>query len=37
MNSEKSKTFDSCRLSLNLSNKITLGRSDKYVAYQMLV
>ena len=32
MNSEKSKTFDPHRLLLNLSDKIDLKRSDKYVA-----
>ena len=32
MNSENSKTFDSYRLLLNLSGKIELKRSDKYVA-----
>ena len=32
MNSKNSKTFDSHRLLLNLSDKINLKRSDKYVA-----
>ena len=32
MNSENSKTSDPHRLSLNLSGKINLKRSDKYVA-----
>ena len=32
MNSENSKTFDPHRLLLNLSDKINLKRSDKYVA-----
>ena len=32
MNSENSKTSDPHRLLLNLSNKINLKRSDKYVA-----
>ena len=32
MNSGNSKTFDSHRLLLNLSDKINLKRSDKYVA-----
>ena len=32
MNSEISKTSDSHRLLLNLSDKINLKRSDKYVA-----
>ena len=31
MNSENSKTFDSQRLLLNLSDKINLKRIDKYV------
>ena len=31
MNSENSKTSDPHRLLLNLSNKINLKRSDKYV------
>ena len=31
VNSENSKTFDSHRLLLNLSDKINLKRSDKYV------
>ena len=31
VNSENSKTFDSHRLLLNLSDKIDLKRSDKYV------
>ena len=32
INSENSKTFDSHRLLLNLSDKIDLKRSHKYVA-----
>ena len=32
MNSENSKTSDPHRLLLNLSDKINLKRSDKYVA-----
>ena len=36
MNSENSKTSDSCRLLLNLSSKINLKRSDKYVALSNL-
>ena len=32
MNSENSKMYDSHRLTVNLSNKINLKRSDKYVA-----
>ena len=32
MNSGNNKTFDPCRLLLNLSDKINLKRSDKYVA-----
>ena len=31
MNSENNKTSDPGRLHLNLSNKINLKRSDKYV------
>ena len=31
MNSENSKTSDPHRLLLNLSNKINLKRSDKYI------
>ena len=36
MNSEKSKTFDSHRLLLNLLDKINLKRSDKYIALSNL-
>ena len=36
MNSENSKTFDPHRLLLNLTNKINLKRSDKYVALSNL-
>ena len=36
MNSENSKTFDPDRLLLNLTNKINLKRSDKYVALSNL-
>ena len=36
MNSEKSKRFDPHRLILNLSDKIGLKRSDKYVALSNL-
>ena len=32
MNSKNSKTYDPHRLLLNLSDKINLKRSDKYVA-----
>ena len=31
MNSESSKTFDRDRLFINLSDKLNLKRSDKYV------
>ena len=36
MNSESSKTSDPHRLLLNLSDKINLKRSDKYVALSNL-
>ena len=36
MNSENSKTSDLHRLLLNLSDKINLKRSDKYVALSNL-
>ena len=36
MNSEKRKTSDPHRLLLNLSDKINLKRSDKYVALSNL-
>ena len=36
MNSENSKTSDSHRILLNLSDKINLKRSDKYVALSNL-
>ena len=36
MNSENSKTIDPQRLLLNLTNKINLKRSDKYVALSNL-
>ena len=36
MNSENSKTSDPYRLLLNLSDKINLKRSDKYVALSNL-
>ena len=36
MNSENGKTSDHYRLSLNLSDKINLKRSDKYVALSNL-
>ena len=36
MNLENSKTSDPCRLLLNLSNKVDLKRSDKYVALSNL-
>ena len=36
MNSENSKTSDTHRLLLNLSDKINLKRSDKYVALSNL-
>ena len=34
--SKNSKTSDSRRLSLNLTNKISLKRSDKYIAFSNL-
>ena len=36
MNSENSKTFEPHRLLLNLSDKINLKRSDKYIALSNL-
>ena len=36
MNSENSKTYDRHRLLLNLSDKINLERSDKYLALSNL-
>ena len=36
MNLENSKTSDPCRLLLNLSDKVDLKRSDKYVALSNL-
>ena len=36
MNTDNSKTFDPHRLLLNLSDKINLKRSDKYVALSYL-
>ena len=36
MNSENSKTTDPYRLLLNLTNKINLKRSDKYVVLSNL-
>ena len=36
MNSENSKTFDPHRILLNLTDKINLQRSDKYVALEKL-
>ena len=36
MNSENSKTSDSYRLVLNLSDKVYLKRSDKYIAISNL-
>ena len=36
MNSENSKTFDPHRLLVNLTDKINLKRSDKYVAFSNL-
>ena len=36
MNSENSKTSDPYRLLLNLTDKINLKRSDKYVALSSL-
>ena len=36
MNSENSKTFEPYRLLLNLSDKINLKRSNKYVALSNL-
>ena len=37
MNSGNSKTSDPHRLLLNLSDKVNIRRSDKYVVYQILV
>ena len=37
MNSENSKTSDSNKLSLNLTDKIDLRRKDKYIALSILV
>ena len=37
MNSENSKTFDSKKLSLNLTHKIDLRRKDKYIALSILI
>ena len=36
MNSENSETSDPHRLLLNLSDKINLKRSDKYVAWKSM-
>ena len=36
MNSKNSKTPDPYRLLLNLTDKINLNRSDKYLLYQTL-
>ena len=36
MNSENSKTTDTCRLLLNLTDRIDLRRYDKYVALSKL-
>ena len=36
MNSKNRKTFDRCRLLLNLSDIISLKKSDKYVALSNL-
>ena len=36
MNSENSKTFDSHRLLLNVSDRINVKRRDKYVALSNL-
>ena len=36
MNSENNKTFDPHRLLLNLTDKINVKRSDKYVAVSNL-
>ena len=36
MNSENSKTFDPHKLLLNLSDKINVKKSDKYVALSNL-
>ena len=36
MDSENIKTSESCRLLLNLANKINLKRSDKYCALSNL-
>ena len=37
MNSENSKTLDPHRLLVNLTDKINLKRSDKYVALSNLI
>ena len=37
MNSRNSKTFDPHRLLLNLSDKINLKRSDKYIVLSNLI
>ena len=37
MNSENSKTSDLYRLLLNLTDKINLKRSDKYVALAFII
>ena len=37
MNFENSKTSDPCRLLFNLSDKIDLKRSNKYVALSNLI
>ena len=37
MNSKNSKTSDSNKLSLSLTNKVDLRRKDKYIALSILV
>ena len=36
INSRKSKTFDSHRILLNITNKVNLNQNDKYVALSNL-
>ena len=36
MTSRNNKTYDTCRLLINLTDKINLKRSDKYVALSSL-
>ena len=37
MNSEKSKTSEPCKLLLNLADKISVNRSDKYAALPNII